>query len=82
MTKINKNVIEFIELFHIFFFFLVHPQHMEVPGPRTESEPQLQQCWILNPLHWARDQSGNATEKSQIINPLYHSGNYDREHKK
>ena len=34
---------------------------MDVPGPGIESEaqlrpvPQLRQCWILNPLHWARD---------------------------
>ena len=38
-------------------------QHMQVPGPGTESEPQLcptpqlQQCWILNPLRGARDQN-------------------------
>ena len=34
----------------------LHPQHMELPGPVTESEPQLRsapwlwQCWILNPM--------------------------------
>ena len=32
--------------------------------------PQLQQCQILNPLHWAGDQTGTSTETSQIINPL------------
>ena len=39
----------------------LHLQHMEVPGPGMESEPQLWptphlwQCQILNPLHQARD---------------------------
>ena len=28
---------------------------MGVPGPGVESEPQLQQRPILNPLHWAGD---------------------------
>ena len=32
------------------FFFFLHPWHMEVPRPGIESEPQLQQHWILNPL--------------------------------
>ena len=54
---------------------------MEVPGPGTESKPelqlmsQLQKCWILNPPHQARDQIGTSTETSQIINSLCHSGN-------
>ena len=26
----------------IFFFKWLHPRHMEVPGPGTESEPQVQ----------------------------------------
>ena len=44
-----------------FFLFQPHPCHMEVPGPRTESEPylqhtpQLQPCGILNPLCLAWD---------------------------
>ena len=33
------------------FFFWPHPQHMEVPTPGTESEPQTQQLQIPNPLH-------------------------------
>ena len=37
------------------FFLWPHPQHVEVPGPETESEPQLWQCWILNPLCLAGD---------------------------
>ena len=54
---------------------------MDVPGPGIESElelrpmPQLQQCWILNPLCQARDRTGASTEISQIINPLHHSKN-------
>ena len=40
--------------------------------------PQLWQHWVLNPLCQARDRTSNATEASQIINPLHHSGNYPR----
>ena len=72
-----------IYIWNSFFFlsFLPHPWHMEVPGPGIESEPylwpisQLQQCQILKPLHQARDWTGNATETSQIINSLNHTGN-------
>lgn len=41
-----------------FFFFWPHPEHMEVPWPGIESDPELQpvlqlrQLWILNPLGW------------------------------
>ena len=44
-----------------FFLFWLYLQHMEVPGPGTESKPQPQhmpqlwQCCILNPLHQAWD---------------------------
>ena len=65
-------------LFISFFPFQLHPQHMEVPGPGIESEPELQQLWqhrILNPLCWARDQTSATTETSQIINLPHHSGN-------
>ena len=36
------------------FRFLACPAACGVPGP-GRSKPQLQQCWILNPLCWARD---------------------------
>lgn len=54
----------------------------EVSRPGIEFELQLQrmpqvwQCQILNPLHQARDQTGNTTVTSQIINLLCHSRNY------
>ena len=41
-----------------FFFFWPHLWYMEVPGPETESEPelwftpQLQQCCVLNLCTW------------------------------
>jgi len=35
----------------IYIFLWPHPQHMETPGPGTESKPQLWQCWTLNPLN-------------------------------
>ena len=35
---------------HSFFFFLPHPQRVEVPGPETKSEPLQWQSQILNPL--------------------------------
>ena len=48
-----------LPLSHFFFFFspISWPplQHVDVPGPRTESEPQLQQCQILKPLWQAGD---------------------------
>ena len=46
---------------HFFFLFLLHPWHMEVPGPGIESKlkpqsmPQLQQHQILNPQHYSRN---------------------------
>ena len=51
----------FLISFLPFFLFKQHSQHMEFPRLRVKSEPQLwpvpqlQQCWILNPLCWARD---------------------------
>ena len=60
----------------LFFFFRLPPRHTEVPGPGIKSELQLQpmlqlqQCWILNPLHQAggiepashhRDSAGSLT---------------------
>ena len=54
---------------------------MEVPRLGAESEvqlrpmPQPQQYQILNPLHWAAGWTSASAEKSQIINPLHHSGN-------
>ena len=38
------------------YFLWLHPQHMAVPGPGTESELQPWQRWIpLNLVCWARD---------------------------
>ena len=54
---------------------------MEVPRPGIKSKPelqpkpQLQWCRILHSLRWAKDQTHAAAETSQIINPLYHTGN-------
>ena len=47
--------------FIIYLLFRLYSQHMEVPGPGTESEPQLPPMPQL-PQHW-------------ILNPLCHSGN-------
>ena len=62
-------------LFSFFFFLLIwlHFHHMEVPGPGTESEPQLwpmsplQQCQILNPLPGVGDWTHTASETMLII---------------
>ena len=59
----------FFLFFSFFFFFLSCPELELWPTP------QLQQCWILNPVHWARDQTGTSPETSWIINPLHHSRN-------
>ena len=48
------------------FFKQLHLQHMEIPGPGTELEPQLQQCWILNPLQWAGDPT-HASAVTQLL---------------
>ena len=65
-----------------FFLFQLHPWHVEVPGPGIKSElqlqpmPQLQQCWICNPLHQTRDGTHTTTEKTTTGHyPLCHSGN-------
>lgn len=34
-----------------------------VPRPGTEYKPQLQECWILNLMHQARDQTHVSAEK-------------------
>ena len=45
--------------FHLFFsfFFFGCPEVYGVPRPGIRSELQLWQCWILNPLCWAGDQT-------------------------
>ena len=60
----------------VFFWGGVHPWHMEVLGPGTESKPQLQQCWILNPLCCTGDQTCTATETTPDLKPLHHSRNF------
>ena len=62
-----------------FFFFWLHPRHMEVPGPRIKSEPQLQlqpeqqmlQHWILNP----GIELSLLQRQCWILNPLNHRDN-------
>ena len=54
---------------------------MEVPGPRTDSKPQLQpmpQLWqhqILNPTFQTGDRTHASTKTHQTLNPLGHSRN-------
>ena len=56
-------MIVFISLLDfIFFLFWPYLQYMDVPRPGTESEPQLRQHSILNPLCQAGDQTCAATE--------------------
>ena len=61
------------------FFFRLSPQYTEVPGPGTESDPQLRptpqlQHQIINPCDGLWIELVPA-ETSQIINPPCHSGN-------
>ena len=72
----------FLSFFFFFFPFLAALQYMEVSGPGIKSEPglwprpQLQQCWILNPLCWAGNGTGTSyRDKPQVINTLHHCGN-------
>ena len=87
--KWNHAIFVFLCLacyFFLFLFFQLHPWDLEFPGPGIESElelrpaPQLQQCRILNPLHWAGDQTLISMETKQIINPLCHSRNSSARH--
>ena len=55
----------------LFFFFFFSCTHgiwkflgQELNLSHTCDLWQLQQCWILNPLHWARDQTSNTIETS------------------
>ena len=65
------------------FLFWLHPWHMEVPGPGTESMPQLQpapqpwQCQIRYPtaLGWGSNPHLRLSSCSRILNPLQYSGN-------
>ena len=67
MQMILSSFLPF-SFFFSFFLPLPHPGHMGVPGPRMESELQLQpmlqlqKCQILNPLCWARDQTHTSAE--------------------
>ena len=61
---------EQMKIFSPFLPFRPHTGH----SPRQEVKfkaSQMQQCWILNTLHQARDQTSNTTETSWIINPLH-----------
>ena len=40
----------FFFCFFCFCFFLLYPQHVEIPRPGIELEPLQWQCWILNLL--------------------------------
>lgn len=42
-------------IFSFFFLFWPHLQHMEVPGPGIESEPQLWPCLIRSLLCYSRN---------------------------
>ena len=63
----------------------MHPWHMEVPGPGTESQPQLepmprlQQHLILKATALSPGSNsglfGNQRHGRQILNPLSHSNN-------
>ena len=67
------------------FFFLFRPysEHTEVlragidSQPQLQPMPQLQQCQILNSLHWARPgiEPTLPQRQHQIFNPLGHSRN-------
>ena len=74
----TPNII-WIFLFVFFSFFSCTPGIWKFPGPGIKSEPHLQptpQLSTLNALHRAGIKpTSNATETSQIINPLHHSGN-------
>ena len=48
---------------------------MPDPSRICDLHHSSQQCWILNPLSKARDQTCILMDTSQIFNPLSHNGN-------
>ena len=63
----------------LFVFFFRHALGMwKFPGQGSNLNcsywptPHLWQCWIINPLHRARNRTFAFTETSQIINPLHY----------
>lgn len=56
------------------FFFLAAPRAWGSSGPGIKSEPQLQQCWILGPLHQTRDQTTWLQRQHWILILLHHMG--------
>ena len=60
---LRKDYHKYSDAPFLFFNFWPHSQHMEISWPGIKSEPQLQpmpqpwQCWIINLLFWARDQT-------------------------
>lgn len=63
----------------LFFFNGCTHSTLEVPGPGTESNPQLRQCRILERTvqGWESNPHlrSNLSRCSWILNPLRHSGN-------
>ena len=51
------------------------PQPMQGPGCVCDLHHSLQQCWILNPLCEARDQTRILMDTSWVWNLLSHNGN-------
>ena len=45
------------------------------PTSQPQQHHSLQQCWILNPLSEARDQTLIFMDTSLVLNPLNHKGN-------
>ena len=66
-------------LFFLFFFFFCLPVAYGIPRPGIRSElqlqpmPQLQQCQILNLLHWESNLCPCCYRDTSI--PLWHNGN-------
>ena len=73
------------EFFFLIFLFQPSLQHMEVPRPGSEYKlqlqptPQLQRCWILNPLGWVGIKPMLPQRQRQILNLRHHNGNSERE---
>ena len=55
---------------------MLHPRHMEVPGPGTASKLQLLQHWLLTHQGLNPCLHSNPSCYSQILNPPCHSRNF------
>ena len=77
ITQTDTSRILYIYIYIYVFLFCPHLWHMEVLRPRIKSQlqlwpiPRLQECCVLNPLHWAGDRTHVLAVTQAITEILY-----------